>query len=187
MYDFILPILKKNKVNKMVLEVLAENLPAIKTYQKQGFEIVRTLDCFKGKLTENRSELAGFTIVELTVLNWHEWQPFWEYPPTWQNSIATTSKLQKQTVCFGIQKDGYILGYLIYNRSQKRVHQLAIHKDFRNIGLGSYLLNEVFRIEKAEIAFINIDARITAFKHFLENKGFQYFTSQYEMILPIPK
>lgn len=187
MYEFILPILKDNNVSKMVLEVLTENLPAIKIYQKQGFKISRELNCFKGKLNgvTHRKLDKVFQIVELKELNWNVLQTFWGYRPTWQNSISTMNNLQKQNICIGVKRDNMILGYIIYSPKLKKINQMAVDKEFRNIGLGSYLLAYIFNIEKEDISFINIDSRMLNMKNFLEQKGLNNYTSQYEMELKL--
>lgn len=50
MYDFALPILEKKGIDKIILEVISENISAIKSYVKVGFKITRELACFKGIL-----------------------------------------------------------------------------------------------------------------------------------------
>ncbi|MFD2742597.1 MULTISPECIES: GNAT family N-acetyltransferase [Sphingobacterium] len=183
MYDHILPRLKENKIEKMVLEVLTVNVPAIKIYEKHGFRITRELLCFKGKLkfAHANNNKDGYKISELHDLDWPLLQNFWDYAPTWQNSIATVSRLHEQIKTYGILKDGKILGYIVYNPLMKRIHQLAIDKNYRNIGMGSLLLHAVFKMEKDEITFGNIDARSDGFSHFLESRGMKNYTNQYEM------
>ncbi len=50
MYNFIKPKLTSHSFEEVVLEVISTNIPAIKTYEKVGFEPIRNLSCFKGDL-----------------------------------------------------------------------------------------------------------------------------------------
>lgn len=52
MYKYILPILNKMNIDKMIHEVLTINEPAIHLYKKVGFKMTRTLNCYKGKLSK---------------------------------------------------------------------------------------------------------------------------------------
>jgi len=183
MYTFITPILKENKVEKMFLEVLTENVAAIKTYKKQGFNITRELLCFKGKIKLELPEIIcdAYKIIELANLDWNILETFWDYLPTWQNSKKTMNNLQNETICLGIVKEENLIGYVIYNPKNKKIQQLAIDKKFRNIGLGSYLLHAIFTIEKGDISIINIDSRCDTLVPFLEKRGLKNYTNQYEM------
>lgn len=49
-YDFAIPVLKKNGVKKCMLEVIQKNEKAIRVYERIGFSSHRSLKCFKGSL-----------------------------------------------------------------------------------------------------------------------------------------
>lgn len=185
MYEFILPKLIEHKVDRMLLEVLTENIPAIKTYQKQGFKITNELSCLKGKIKEiTENNIAPhYEIVALKELYWKTLQAFWDHPPAWQNSNSTMNNLKNQNLCLGVVKNDQIFGYIIYNPQNKRINQMAVDKDFRNIGLGSHLLNSINTIEKEEISIINIDSRSKPFINFFKKRGFTNYTNQFEMEL----
>lgn len=61
MYSFILPLLKKKGIHKLLLEVISNNVQAIKSYKKSGFKVKRTLTCYKGtiKITLTSALLNG--------------------------------------------------------------------------------------------------------------------------------
>lgn len=183
MYEFILSKLKNEKADKMILEVLSQNLVALKTYQNQGFKITRELNCFKGKINNFAQNNLDETceIKKLTELNWDVLQTFWDFEPSWQNSVSVMHYLRKEIICIGIEKENKCIGYLIYNPKMKRIHQIAVHKNFRNIGVGSHLLNFISAMEDGDLTIINVDSRIKNGKNFLEKRGLVNYTNQYEM------
>jgi ribosomal protein S18 acetylase RimI-like enzyme len=63
----------------------------------------------------------------------------------------------------------------------KRIHQIAVHKNFRNIGVGSRLLNFISAMEDGDLTIINVDLRIKNGKDFLEKRILVNYTNQYEM------
>ncbi len=182
MFDYIMPVFRKNKIDKMALEVLTINKPAIRVYESLGFKQKRTLNCYNGKLAVTTEE-SEYTIQELKNYDWPQLQSFWDHQPTWQNSILTLNNLKPVNTSKGIYLKDTLVGYIIFNPTEKRIHQIAIDKNHRKKGLGSKLLNEVSRESKEKISFINIDDRILNFGHFLEKHGMQKFTQQYEMEL----
>ncbi|MEO1486117.1 MAG: GNAT family N-acetyltransferase, partial [Bacteroidota bacterium] len=48
MYEFILPILVSKGIKRLILEVISNNVPALKSYQGVGFKTKRELLCYKG-------------------------------------------------------------------------------------------------------------------------------------------
>ena len=55
MYAFNLPVLEKKGIDKIILEVISNNIQAIKSYKKIGFITTRELDCFQGNFETSTS------------------------------------------------------------------------------------------------------------------------------------
>ena len=55
-YDFAIPDLKMNGITQCALEVIIENHKAIKSYQRVGFEICKTYNCFSGAIPLSTNE-----------------------------------------------------------------------------------------------------------------------------------
>ena len=180
MFDFIMPVFKKRNIDKLILEVLTINRPAISVYKNLGFKLIRTLDCYNGTLNSKIKE-SKFKVKTLTKYDWTLFQSFWDHSPTWQNSISTLIDLESTNTLKVIYVDDGIAGYVILSSSEKRIHQIAIDKNYRNLGLGNQLLHEVSRECNSKVSFINIDKRIEHLNLFLVKRGLVKFTQQYEM------
>lgn len=183
MYDFILPILKAQNINRLILEVFTDNLSASKIYQSQGFEIKREVACFSGELKQTEATILdkAIQILPLTTLDWSNATSLWDFSPTWQNSISTLKRLHNDLLIFGAKNDQELIGYIVFNPKLKRIHQLAVSKDYRNKGIGSTLLNRVLKEEKERISLINVDCSAENIRNFLEKRGLSNFVNQFEM------
>lgn len=189
MYDFIIPRLKKEKIDKLKHEVLTMNEVAIKTYKKQGFEIKRELLVFKGKLNfkEVVNSIQPYKTIETKNPDWELLESFWDYEPTWQASKTLIIKEIENNKCCTILYQDELVGYVIYNEKERRILQIAVDKNHRNKGIGNLILNYLYDTEQREITFKNIDSRTPYFKDFLEKRGLKNFTNQYEMELNLTK
>ena len=181
MYDFIIPLLKNSNVDTLKLEVLTQNIAAIKIYKQQGYKTVREVSFLRGSLAVTKEYVSKYRVEKLEALDWQRFTSFWDYPPTWQNSMNTMNKLKNQNVHLGILEGGIILGYLIYNPLLKRIHQMAIAKTHRNIGLGSMLLHYLVANIEEDISFLNIDTRCNLIG-FLKKRGLSVLFNQFEMV-----
>jgi ribosomal protein S18 acetylase RimI-like enzyme len=170
LYDFILPRLHSNEISKIQLEVITENKPAIKTYQNIGFEIVRELNCYKGSVIPVIAN-NDFQIQYLDNYDWDELQSFWDWKPSWQNSITAVENLKHVNASFGIYTNEILLGYLIFNPATKRVQQFAVHKDHRGAGIGKQLFRCLADSFGNEISIINIDEASVETAEFVKSIG----------------
>jgi len=180
MYEFILPKLQRIKIDKMILEALTINSPAIHVYKQIGFKTTRTLNCFKGPLTSSMRN-SKYDIKSIKELDWSLLSSFWDYLPTWQNSIRTITNSFSFLNAIGIFENKKLLGYALLDTNANRLHQLAIHKAHRRAGVASHLLTEISQLTPKPISFINLDTRIEGLPELLEKHGLTLFIQQYEM------
>ena len=184
LYDYIFPLLKTENVDNTQLEVLTENKPAIKTYEKIGFEISRKLDCYKGAISIEIPN-NNYEIKELKLYDWEIMKSFWDWEPSWQNSITAVENVKDSIISIGIYDHSTLLGYLLFNPKSKRVQQFAIDKKYRKQGLGKQLFGHIASEFGAEMSLINIDADATGTAQFLAPLGFEKYIMQYEMRLKL--
>ena len=184
LYEYVLPILHENNIDKLLLEVITTNEPAIKTYKNIGFKIIRELNCYKGSL--NITDTSNdFEIRELQAYDWQKLQSFWDLKPSWQNSITAVEKLKNTNISIGIYDKEKLLGYTIFNPKIKRIHQLAVDKSYRRKGIGRQLLAHIATNYGKDISAINIDNTSAETLKFFKDIGMDIYIKQYEMELPL--
>jgi DNA-binding winged helix-turn-helix (wHTH) protein len=83
LHEYCIDQLRKNTVERSVLEVFKQNTQAIKTYKKAGFAITRNINSYKGRPAA--SNAGGIEIKEQQQADWSwinkttAWQPAWQY------------------------------------------------------------------------------------------------------------
>src|SRR5690606_35109962 len=104
--------LQKKQIDKLILEVITENKPAIQSYEKTGFKNVRKLCCFKGELKPIQDFNTGYEVRSLEKYDWDRLKYFWDWKPTWPNSIMAVENLKKSNTSIGIFLENVLTGYL---------------------------------------------------------------------------
>lgn len=179
MYAFIQPALKERKIAACQLEVITDNIPAIKTYERLGFTIKRTLNCYKGK----PEGTVTHTITEAPSLDFVVADKFCDCKPTWQHATYAIQLAIKDHKIYTIEKDGRVVAYVVYSTFTNRIKQLAVHKDYRRQGMATSLLQHLQQ-QYGELTFTNIDASCTSLNELLASRGMNNFIQQYEMWKP---
>lgn len=180
LYDFILPVLLTAGATASSLEVLDENIPAIKSYKAVGFQTYRHLICFKGTPTFSEKYIQH-NIQELHQPDWDLMASLQDWEPSWQNSMTAMKQLQKSNQHLGIFEGGKLVAYAIFNPENNRIAQVAVHPDHRRKGLASSLFHAVSKGGTTPISIINIDSNAAPTLRFLETIGLTVFISQLEM------
>ena len=181
MYEFIIPFLQQKQTGKLLLEVITENKPAIKSYEKTGFITVRKLNCYKGEMKPSKVDNSAYEIRTLKEYDWEKLQSFWDWEPTWPNAIMSVENLKPGNISIGIYLENILTGYLVYNAKTKRIQQFAIDKSHRNKGLAKQLFNHIAKNHGPQITIINIPADAVSSNKLMENLGLENYIDQFEM------
>lgn len=182
MYSYNLPVLEKKGIDKIILEVMSNNIQAIKSYKKSGFKATRELACFKGNFETTKSNKV-VEIKELENYQWNLMESFWDISTTWQNSKNVLIKLRDNNDSLGAYIKNQLVGYVIYNPRSKRIQQIAVHKDFRKVGIASKLITELAKKYGSAFSIINVDKKAKNIASFFNAVGFENYIEQLEMEL----
>jgi len=182
MYDYIIPKLHENNIKSVQLEVISDNEPAIRTYKKTGFQLVRKLNCYKGtiKLKQHNSDVVIHKIkpTELSPLT-----QFWDFEPTWQNSMESVLGMHNDISIFSALSSKETVGYLVINKTSNRIIQISTSKLHRRKHIGSALIKYVDENCAKQTSIINIDNNNKATNLFFIECGLERYLQQDEMIL----
>jgi ribosomal protein S18 acetylase RimI-like enzyme len=179
MYAHILPKLQQEGVDSLVLEVLVQNIQAIKSYEAAGYTKYRKLISFKGEMTGVPP--SRYVVREISMEHIAGLSSWGDYVPSWQNSNHILAEAGDSIQVFGAFADETMTGYVIYNPVLKRIHQLAVNPDHRRNGTGTALLHFIQQTYGTPLVLLNIDSVSEGTIAFLQSTGLSLFIEQYEM------
>ncbi|MFA5447066.1 MAG: GNAT family N-acetyltransferase [Sphaerochaeta sp.] len=168
--------LKKMGCTSFLLEVLKTNERAIKLYRAHGFEVRRTLFCYKHSCSDVRQNSSSLTLAE-------EKRPFDAinpFEPSWQN--ANDSINIGSYTHATIKDNGTIIGSAAYNKSTGSIAQIVLNPPFHTTDyLKETIITVAHHLSGNEVRMINVDGEDTKLQQAFEALGFELFTTQYEM------
>jgi ribosomal protein S18 acetylase RimI-like enzyme len=179
MYDFILPLLKSENIDTLLLEVISQNAHAIKIYETVGYKVTRKLICYKGEI-----KAISNPQVEIREMSDHDWKEmilFWDFTPSWQNSKRVCEEMKYTNRSYGAYINDKLIGYLIYDPLRNTVQQFAVDSKYRRNKVASTLFHHIINLHKRQLAIINVDEGSQATTDFLTSIGFEKFAEQLEM------
>lgn len=149
-----------------VLEVLEANTKAEALYRDCGFEVTRTLQCWKYE-AGRRAEARPTSI-----------RPEWcDVEPAWQNSLASIQRAGEPYEVIGDEH-----GYAVVFPSNGDVAQLAVDPAHRRQGRGRTLLDAAHTLAGKPLRIMNVDARDQGIAAFLAACGAERWVAQFEMV-----
>jgi len=191
MFDFILPVLRENKIKQYLLEVVTENEPALRLYQNLDFEITRRFSVFKRTeavfVAANPTE--DIEIKEIETLDWQLLESFWTYHPSWQNSTDSIKRSFSDKAIIktflGLYLRETLVGYAVVFHNSGNIPQIAVAEEHRGKNFGCALLNALQKRTEKPLFVTNVDARAEKTAAFFRASGFSLLTTQYEMLLKL--
>lgn len=187
MFDLIKTKMKTQAIKTFYLEVLQENEPAIKAYEKTGFRKARKFTCYSLNLANLKQAKHIQTIVYIDRAEKPELDSFiksldWE--PSWENHFESIKRIPDQIDIFVARSLNKNIGLLVYYPTINWILSLVVDPAYRNKGVASALLEYLIsnispEIEK--IHLINVQEDDIGMKNFLIKSGFKEYTRQFEM------
>ncbi|GAA0064848.1 GNAT family N-acetyltransferase [Clostridium sporogenes] len=181
-------LFKEMGVEQYLLEVIQSNTSALQLYKKQGFKILRDFECFH--LDKNKyNPITTYKVEHVNTINsndWRELTEFWDFVPSWQNSIDSINVVSDAFIYSIVRLDDNIVGYGVIDKKTGDIPQIAVNKNYRRKGIARSILTDLMKnTESYNINVINVDGESRSMKDFLLKLGFECGVSQYEMILKL--
>jgi ribosomal protein S18 acetylase RimI-like enzyme len=190
LFDHALPALREQGVERFALEVLRGNEPAIKAYEKSGFEIVRELRCFVAKVedlaaTKDRSEVEIRGMDRATL---SELEASADWLPSFENRFSAVDGIRDHIQLSGAFDGELCVGATAYSPPLNWLLTLLVDEKHRRRGIGTTLIRHLAATLPASVSqmrALNVDAEDTGMQVFLQSIGFEHLVDQYEMLRDI--
>lgn len=172
-------------IEQYLLEVITSNTAAVQLYKKNGFKIQREFQCYELEREICMQDLF-YTVNHVSKLDWEQVEDFWDFRPSWQNSIESVETLSDSFIYSIVCKNNAIVGYGIIDKETGDIPQFAVDKNWRRKGIGSSLIVDLVHNTKAhKIKLLNVQDQSHSIEQFLLKVGFKNGVRQYEMLLKL--
>jgi ribosomal protein S18 acetylase RimI-like enzyme len=166
----------RRNCRRFVLEVLQDNEPAVKLYEKRGFVRRRELICLSGVPEGMRS--TEFSVTAEPALP-PEVKHFLNFPPAWQNDFPAIAAA-KPEIC-ALRENGVCTACAAVTASGNLM-LLGVAPDKRRQGRMDALLSVLrTRMNGGKLSVANVDARDAETLMALTRRGLKPVARQFEM------
>ena len=125
MYAHLIPRLQSQAIQQSTLEVICQNTRAIRAYEKQGFEIVRRLRCFRGSISqENGNAVSSFVeFHKILEADWEAYEKLQDFAWSWEHNRQAVECMETDAEIWEARDQRRLLAYYIYNPSIRKLVQ----------------------------------------------------------------
>lgn len=186
-FEYSIPYLKQAGIEEYLLEVLQHNTAAVSVYKKIGFEVSREFYYFRPEINQIRNHVKAigfpYTIQPIDINRYDSIPSFWDFKPSWQNSMESVNRAPESFTSLGIFTEDRLIGYAVLEPASGDITQIAVDKLYRRKGIGSLLFNHMLELNKSgTIKIINTDIACDSVTAFLKAKNIEPAGKQFEMI-----
>lgn len=173
MYERIRADLPRKGFEKSQLEVITENVRAIRGYESAGFRKMRQLLCWKGGPGDLRISDGDHSILPLVFTQEHD--SLTAYPPAFEMGNSVLIRRADILELHELRKDRVLLAYAVWNPWKMNLGRIEgrTSRDMETL-LGK------MNLSGKNLGIINVDERHVVNALFRE-KGLVNYISQYEM------
>ena len=177
-YNYAIPDLKINGISRCSLEVIIENVKAIKAYQSIGFEICKTFNCFSGDIKLALNEKIAINKVDYNSFDWNDLPNQDLYSWDFHSKVIKNGGYDY----YQITKENFVESYFVINPKNGYLAQFEILKESN--GCWNRLFREIKEISNS-IKVINVDHRLNKKIEYINTIGLSNTVNQYEMGMDI--
>lgn len=174
--DKTLSVLKGQAIHTWVLEVLSDNIRAIKLYTSIGFTQQREVNCYQIEAKTIKAHDTGITLARQQTIS----IPQGECLPSWQNEVQAI--IAGDVPTWDITTEKRKIGTLCYDPELGTIAQIFMQREERRKGYAKGAIIEAAKLcAEKQLHFINIDDRYQPLNTLLLHMGFQCYATQLEM------
>ncbi len=173
-YTYAIPELLKHGVSRCRLEVIKENIAAIKAYERVGFKINKHYKCYSGSI-ELRNKLEDFHLKQVDIDDFN-WNAINQGAYSWDNQIETIkSETYKYYV---VLVDGIWNAYFVINVDNGYLAQFDV---IINSESNWFRLFTAIERISSTVRINNVNEALVDKMKFLSQIGLENTVDQYEM------
>jgi ribosomal protein S18 acetylase RimI-like enzyme len=178
-YELAVPLFHQQGVSKLSLEVITNNIAAIKAYQQQGYTIDRLLYCYSGHITREEMPAHPFRITRHPDIDQVSNHPLNKLYFSWDNSSDTIQRLHTDYECWQLNDQDELKAFALINPATGYMAQYG----FATGGEITYGLPLFHAIggHYPKVSITNLDSRYQAVKELFDQCGLSNHINQFEM------
>ena len=191
MYENLIPDLIKNNIQQCVLEVISDNRSAIKAYERIGFKKTRFYHCLKlhndSHYLNIHKQNKSFNSKYTNEPHWKRYSEFCDYSTSFLDTFEALKKSRDKECFLEMYDQKHLVGFIIFNKNMGRIEHLAVHPDYRGLGIGTTMIKKAIKkTGNKPVYILNIDERYYGLLNFFLRLGFKNEIDQFELTLNLP-